>query len=240
LQAAAHLPGSAPEVHFQLAAVLRSLGDASMAENQTKLYQQELAERAQHDQLVSLSAQASQKLEAGDAAGAADVERMILEKFPNEAVHWYDLSLALDRLSDFPGETAALEHAVTLRPDFALAWNELGYLKAQASQNGEAEADLRRAVSLAPQFAEAQNNLGSLLVQEGKVDEAEQYFRLALESNPRYVDAWINLAASLAERSRFPGARLAIESALRLQPQNESAIQLLHMLPSGPDEEAHP
>lgn len=240
LEHAATMPDASPEVHFQLAGVLRTLGDTTAAETQLKLYQQKLGERARHDQLVSLSAQASRKLAAGDAAGAAEVERSILKAFPEEAVHWYDLSLALDRLGDVAGERKALEQAVHLRPVFAMAWNQLGYLALRAGDEARAEAAFRTAVSSAPQYAEAESNLGSLLAQGGKDAEAEAHFRSALDANPRYTEAWINLAASLASRERFAEARSAAESALKLEPGNAEAAQLLHMLPPNASPEVHP
>ncbi len=232
LQTAESLPEAEPEVHFQLAGVDRELGDAAGAEAQTRQYKEALSKRASRDELISLSAQAAQKLASGDAAGAASVERTILGKFPDEAVHWYDLALALDRTGDTKGEMDALRQAVGRRPGFALAWNQLGYLQLRAGEGSEAEADFRKAIAASPQYAEAESNLGSFLMEQGHEAEAETYFRSAVQANPLYVEAWINLAASLAERERFPEARRAAESALRVDPANSEAKRLISMLPS--------
>lgn len=233
LEIAAKLPEATPEVHFQLAGVLRASGDAAAADAESKLYQAKLAQRAKHDEIVSLSSQASQKLAAADAAGAAMIERHILEITPDDPIHWYDLGLALDATHDYAGEAGALQQAVRLRPEMAPAWNALGYLEAQAGHDAEAEVDLRRAIAAAPGFGEAENNLGSLLVKQGKDADAEPYFRSAIEANPRSTDAWMNLAVTLADRSRFPEARKAAESALRVEPENAEASRLLQMLPQG-------
>lgn len=224
------LAGASPEVHFQLAGVLRSMGEAEAADDQRKLYQQQLAERAARDELISLSAQASQKLASGDAVGAVTAEQQIVSKFPNDAVHWYDLGLALDAVGDAKQEVQALQHAVQLRPGFAVALNQLGYLQARAGEAGQAEQSFRKALVSAPQYAEAENNLGSLLAEQGRDTEAEQYFRSALEANPRFTDAWINLAASLAAKGSLTEARHAAESAMLIQPGNHDAQQLLVML----------
>ena len=231
---AAKLPDAGAEVHFQLASVLRASGDADGADAEMKVYQQRLAARARHDELVSLSAQAAQKLEAGDASGAADVERSILGRFPDEAVHWYDLALALDRLGDARGEATALQHAVALQPGFAMALNQLGYLEARSGETKQAEAAFRAAIASAPQYAEGQNNLGSLLAEAGRDQEAQTYFRAALAANPRLVDGWINLAASLAAGGEYGEARKAAEGAMRLQPGNPDAKRLLDLLASAP------
>lgn len=234
LAKAASLPGSSPDVHFQLAGVERSQGETAAAGEEMKLYQQRLASQASHDELVSLSAQASQKLRTGDAAGAAALERQILSKYPDDAVHWYDLALALDAAQDLPLELDALQHAVHLRPDFAVALNQLGFLQARAGKKAEAEASLRAAVAAAPQYAEAQNNLGSLLSEAGRDAEAETCFRSATAANPRAVDAWINLAATLAARGQYGEARGAVKSALLVQPGNQDAERLSAMLAEAP------
>ena len=231
LARAAAMPDAAPEVHFQLAGVLRAMGDGEGAAKELAVYQEKLHARAEHDQLVSLSAQAWQKLSSGDAAEAAKLERKILKDFPDEAVHWYDLALALDQLGDVEGESTALSEAVRLRPAFATAWNQLGYLDMRSGQPEKAVEAFHSAISSAPQFAEAENNLGSLLAQEGKDAEAEGYFRSALDANPRCSEAWVNLAAILAANRRFADARAAVESALRIEPHNAEATELLNLLP---------
>lgn len=233
LEEAAKLPDATPEIHFQLAGVLRASGDAVAADAESKLYQAKLAQRAKHDEMVSLSSQASQKLASGDAAGAVAIERQILEISPDDPIHWYDLGLALDATKDYLGEASALQQAVRLRPEMAPAWNALGYLEAQAGLDAAAEADLRKAIAAAPGFAEAENNLGSLLVRQGKDADAEPHFRSAIDANPRSTEAWINLAVTFADRSRFSEARQAAEGALRVDPGNTEATQLLHMLPQG-------
>ncbi|HEY0786687.1 MAG TPA: tetratricopeptide repeat protein [Acidobacteriaceae bacterium] len=233
LQRAEKIDGSSPDVHFQLARVLRASGEAVAAKQQMDLYEEKLRSRAVHDQVVSLAAQAAQRLAAGDAAAAAEAEKEILKLSPDDAVHCYDLALALDQLGDLAAERAALERAVAAQPDFAVAYNQLGYLAIRAGDDTAAERFFRRAIASAPQYAEAESNLGSLLAKQGKDVEAEGHFRTAVAANPRYTDAWINLAASLASRSEFAEARSAAERALKIEPANADAATLLAMLPGG-------
>ena len=231
LEKAMALDDSGADVHFQLAGVLRSLNDVPGSKKQMDLYQEKLRNRALRDQTISLAAQASQRLAAGDAPGAIAAENEILKIRPDDAVHYYDLSLAEDQLQDFLAEQSALEHAISLQPDFAQAYNQLGYLAVRRNDTAAAEQCFRKAVASAPQYAEAESNLGSLLAHEGRDAEAEQYFRSATSANPRYTEAWINLAASLAARSKFPEARDAVRHALQLDPSNADAAQLLALLP---------
>jgi tetratricopeptide (TPR) repeat protein len=235
LEKAMVLDDAGPDVHFQLASVLRSLNHAADAKQQMEIYEEKLRSRSLRDQTVSLAAQAAQKLATGDAAGAIEAENEILKILPDDAVHYYDLSLAEDRLEDFSAEQSALERAVALRPDFAQAYNQLGYLAIRGNDSAAAEQYFRKAISSAPQYAEAESNLGSLLAKEGKDAESEQYFRSAVSANPRYTEAWINLAASLAARSMFTEAREAIQNALRVEPHNVDAAHLLALLPATED-----
>lgn len=232
IEEAIRIDDSGADVHFQLAGVLRSLNDTAGAKKQMEIYQEKLRSRALHDQTISLAAQAAQKLAAGDAAGAVEAENEILKILPEDAVHFYDLSLAEDRMEDFAAEQVALKRAVELRPDFALAYNQLGYLAIRDNDETAAAGYFQKAIASAPQYAEAESNLGSLLAREGKDAEAEQYFRAAVAANPRYTDAWINLAASLAARSMFTEAREAVHNALRVEPTNPDAVKLLALLPS--------
>jgi cytochrome c-type biogenesis protein CcmH/NrfG len=57
-------------------------------------------------------------------------------------------------------------------------------------------------------------------------------FRSAVSANPRFIRAWVNLAATLASESRFPEAREAVESALKIDPQDLDALRLRKMLAS--------
>jgi tetratricopeptide (TPR) repeat protein len=230
LEQAERLDSSSPDVHFQLAGVLRSLNDTTGAKTQMESYEDKLRQRATHDQVISLSAQASQQLAAGDATAAAATENTILKLSPEDAIHYFDLSLALDQLGDFDAERAALEHAVSSLPDFAEGYNQLGYLAVRRGDDAAAEQFFRKAIASAPQYAEAESNLGSLLAKQGKDVEADQYFRTAVAANPRYTDAWINLAASLAERSKFGDARAAAANAVRIDPKNADAAELLKMI----------
>ena len=232
LEEAMALDDSGADVHFQLAGVLRALNNPEAAKKQMDIYREKLQSRALHDQTVSLAAQAAQKLAAGDAAGAVETENEILKILPGDAIHYYDLSLAEDRLEDFAAEQSALQHAIELRPDFALAYNQLGYLAIRNNDATAAEGYFRKAIASAPQYAEAESNLGSLLAREGKDADAEQYFRAAVAANPRYTDAWINLAASLAARSLFAEAKDAVQNALRVEPGNPDAARLLLLLPA--------
>ena len=91
---------------------------------------------------------------------------------------------------------------------------------------------LERAVQDNPDFAPARNQLGYVLSQLGEIAPAEEQFREAVKAAPNYVSAWISLAATLASQSKYPEARQAIESALKIDPENRDAQELRNSLPA--------
>jgi Tfp pilus assembly protein PilF len=104
----------------------------------------------------------------------------------------YRLAQVLNDLNDTEGERTALEQAVKIDPNLALAQFQLGILD---SRNGDTAG-------------------------------AEQQFRIALAASPGYVQAWIALAATLAAESRIPDALQAVDSALRIAPDDSDALEL--------------
>ena len=86
LETAMALDDSGADVHFQLAGVLRSLNDVADSKKQMVIYEEKLQKRALRDETISLTAQAAQRLAAGDATGAIEAENEILKILPEDAV----------------------------------------------------------------------------------------------------------------------------------------------------------
>jgi Flp pilus assembly protein TadD len=135
LEKAIELGANSAQVHFELAKVLRTLGETEEAQRQLKLYQQTLKEES--DQSLAV-------LKATEAAEAAKPETTgrppisiakPAQAEPNDAALPYRLALVLRDLGDGPGErTAALEQAIAIDPDLFAAQYALGYLEFQAGR----------------------------------------------------------------------------------------------------------
>ncbi|MGA8742624.1 MAG: tetratricopeptide repeat protein [Terracidiphilus sp.] len=111
-------------------------------------------------------------------------------------------------------------------------------------QSGDAEgerAQLEAAVKLDPKFAAAQSELGYLLSRSGDTAGAIDRFKLAVDAAPEWVEAWINLAAQLAIGGQYTDARIAVDNALKLDPENAQARKLSDRLAQDPAaQQAHP
>jgi len=120
---------------------------------------------------------------------------------------------------------AAQPGNVGLAYRLALALNATGDIAGE-------RATLEQAVQTDPEFSLAQYQLGALEFRNGEVDVAEQQFRLAVKSTPSFVQAWVALAACLAVEYRVEEAQEAVAQALRLEPNNASALSLSKKLPA--------
>jgi tetratricopeptide (TPR) repeat protein len=114
---------------------------------------------------------------------------------------------------------AAQPGNVGLAYRLALALHAMGDIAAE-------RATLEQAIQTDPEFSLAQYQLGALEFRNGEVHGAEQQFRLALKSTPSFIQAWVALAACLAVEYRVEEAQDAVAQALRLEPNNASALSL--------------
>jgi len=199
LQKAIELDPTEPESHFELAKVLRKLGETDVAQQQLVLYQKQVKDKSDQTIAAQKSTQAAEAARAGDKQKAAALYREAIAALPGNAGLPYQLALVLADLNDIEGERAALEQAVRIDPNFALAQFQLGILD---SRNGDAGG-------------------------------AEQQFRLAIKTSPGYVQAWIALASTLAVESRIPDALQAVDSALKIDPNNTQGLELRKNLVAG-------
>ncbi len=131
LQKAIELGATEPEAHLELSKALRTLGETAEADEQLKLYQQAIQGKTNREIAASKSADAEQALDKGDSQKAVSLYREALEATPQDAVLEYKLAIALDRAGDETGERAALEQAIQIDPNLAVAQNQLGYLVLQ-------------------------------------------------------------------------------------------------------------
>jgi len=178
-----------PAVRFEYAKVLRTLGETALATEQLKLYQQEQKAQADRTLAASKMAQADKELADGNAQRAAALYRDALTAVPDSALLSYKLSVALDQAGDTAGERTALEKAVQIDPNMAIAHRQLGYLASTSGDFASAEAQFREAVRAAPGYTEAWISLAATLGTESRFEEAQQAVQRALEIEPQNANA---------------------------------------------------
>jgi tetratricopeptide (TPR) repeat protein len=186
-----------PQVRFEYANLLRTLGETKLAGEQLKLYQEEQQATADRTLAASKMAQADKELADGDPKKAAALYRDAVAAVPENAMLSYKLSLALDRIGDTTAEREALQKAVQIDPAMAVAHYQLGYLAFSSGDFATAEEQFREAVRAAPGYTDAWISLAATLATESRHPEAQLAVQRALEIDPQNSNA-IQLQKDLA------------------------------------------
>ncbi len=202
LQKALDLGATEPEVHLELAKALRSLGETQAATEEFNTYQRVLRQRQNQAMAASKTAQGDKEMSAGNPQRAADFYREALEATPDDAQLNYKLAAALDMAGDIPAERLALEKAIQINPDLAVAQNQLGFLASKTGDSQTAEKHFREAVRAAPSFTEAWVNLAAALGLQSRFPEAQEAVSSALRLDPNNPQALLlreTLAKAMAQ-----------------------------------------
>ena len=151
-------------------------------------------------------------------------ERMVLARQSFDAAHMF--------LEQGNAEQAILrlQEAATLDPWLADAQNDLGVLLLKAGEVTVAEIYLRLAVGLRPDDAGASGNLAAAYISLGRTEDAIKTYLALLERQPENVDALTWLASVANETGNVRMAIKYAERAVKADPGNESASQLLAKL----------
>jgi protein O-GlcNAc transferase len=150
-------------------------------------------------------ADATRRLQAGDADGAAARFRQALTTAPE----WTDalalLGAAHCLRGEWPAAITATARAIRLSGPPG-AWSNRGVALRACGRLTEAADAFRHAAALRPEHREALNNLGVVYHALGREAQAVTAFRCALALSPDYVDARNNLAVVEQGRSDLSAA----------------------------------
>jgi tetratricopeptide (TPR) repeat protein len=151
LQTAIHLDPYLTEARVTLAQALANAGAKDEARQQQAEVERINALRANMGRALVLIEAASDRMRAGDSAGALDRLREAVAASPSSAEAQYQLGRVLRGVPDRSRESeAALLQAVQIDPHHAPAYYELGMVRASLGDTRGAAADLQRATELAP------------------------------------------------------------------------------------------
>ena len=189
LDQAVALGDDQPEVEYALAQTLKRLGDTAEAQEKLRIYQQLKKTRSDAVQAAGKSEMADQAMAEGNPSRAAALYQEAIDLTPNEAILYYKLSQARDKIKDFAGEKTSLERAIQLNPNLAEAQNQMGYLTDRAGDLGKAETYFRAAIRVSPSYVVAWMNLAATLAGEEKWQDARQVLSHVTEIDPNNVQA---------------------------------------------------
>jgi Flp pilus assembly protein TadD len=189
LEKAVELGADEPQVHFELAKALRSLGQTAEADRQLDIYKAKLKAESDESAAVLKATQAAEAEKAGDKEKAARLYREASSLEPSDAELAYRLAQVLAELGDTAAERAALEQAIGANPGLVQAQYDLGYLDFKAGDYSQAEQHFRRTVEAVPENARAWISLAATLGAESRIEEAKAAVANALRIEPNNAGA---------------------------------------------------
>lgn len=233
LEEAAKLDPNRYTIHFKLGCTLEQLQDNKGAKEQLeKAIELDPTESESRIELAKVL----HKL------GEADASQQQLLLFQKQLKDKSDQAMAAQkstqaaealRVGDKHTAVALYREAVAILPNNAGLLYQLALVLADLNDTKGERATLEQAITADPTFALAQYQLGYLDSRDGDKAGAEQRLRQAIKASPGYVQAWIALAATLAADSRIPDALEAVDSALKIAPDNSEALELRKDLVAG-------
>jgi Tetratricopeptide repeat len=117
-------------------------------------------------------------------------------------------------------------------PDNSETLFALGNLRFAQNDRAAAQSFYRAVLNVDPQHKGAFNNLGVIALDASRLDEAEAWFRRAEDVDPRNAKTHFLLAKTLLARNDRDNARVEIEMALKLNPDQPEFNALKEQLES--------
>lgn len=145
-------------------------------------------------------------LKRGDYKTAVPLLQLLIRMEPGDALHFYNLGMALSDMGQLPKAQEILRESIRLDPQNINAIVALGVAQARGGDLSAAIATLKLAVKEAPDNPWAQRNLGGCLLQAGELEEGEVHLRTSVELAPDDQQALVGLGQALEKLDRLEEA----------------------------------
>lgn len=157
-------------------------------------------------------------------ARALEIIRAGRDRHPQDAALALAEAEVLREGGDLEGAETVLRDALAAAPENPEVANQLAITQAQAGRADEARATLEAAAQQNPQArAVLERNLAQLLLEAGQNEAAIGTLEPLLERAPEDADLYTLYGVALGGAGRFDQALNALDEALRLAPDSESA-----------------
>lgn len=186
------------------------------------------------------AASAIEALRAGRDDEAITKLNDVVTKLPTCSDCYYNLGLAYTHKQDWSSAEAALKKAIELKPANPDPYNGLANVYNAQKRFDEALAMNQKATELAGSApgggagggAEAIYNQGVVLFNAGKYAEAKTQFENATKADANNANAWYQLGMTNLNLGQIPDAVTALETFLKLAPNDPKAAQVNGSLPA--------
>jgi tetratricopeptide (TPR) repeat protein len=134
------------------------------------------------------------------------------------SLDYYNTGIEAERAGDLVRAQKNLEIAYAYVPENSEINFALGNLWLEKGDRGRAKEFYRAAIRINARHSSAFNNLGVLAMDEQRWELAGRFFTASLQIEPDDARTWYQLARVRKKLNDLPGAREAIERALKLKP----------------------
>jgi tetratricopeptide (TPR) repeat protein len=117
-----------------------------------------------------------------------------------------------------PESLSALNQALTVNPDSAIAYNVLAYLNLYRKDEKKAEESLKKSLSLNKSLFDAQAFLANLYFKQKRYDEAAKEYEKLIQINKRVATSWNNLGWTYFYMSQYDKAIPAFNESKQINP----------------------
>lgn len=214
-----------PEAHNNLGELLAQRGDLAAARAE---FQRALALWSDYPE--ARNNLGNIYLSEGNPALAQAEYQAALRGKPEFAEALSNLGYSYLLAKDWAAARRAYERLLAQAPDDPVALRNLGYALLQTNDAAGARPYFEKLAERVPQDASAWASLGSVYLQLERADDAVAAHRRAVALQPGEAGYWSGLALALARAGRLAEARQAGEEALRRDPANAQARELLRGL----------
>lgn len=226
--------------HYALALTYRTLGKASEAEEQLRLFEKNktgvppsgdplLAEVRALNHSATYQMQYGTELEKqGKLEESAAAHEKALEIDPSLVQAHINLIELYGRLGQFNKAEENYRAAIRIDPGYAESYYNYGVLLLSAEKYSQAEEAFQKTIEINPFHAGAHNNLGYLLERQGNFPEAEAEYRKAIENKPSDRQAHFNLGRILVNQKKFQKGIQELKKTL--EPEDENTPRYIYAL----------
>lgn len=162
--------------------------------------------------------------QAGVCDEAVQFFKLYVEAHPYCKEAWYCLGFAYRALGMAEKAVDALEFAVAIDKNYAMAYFELSHAQEDAMHIGDAATTLIRLLDLAVDRGEVYRALGELYTRQDNFETAMLYFKKAVVENESDAYALAGLATCYLRLGDLSMAMSYVKKALNVDPENADAL----------------
>jgi len=169
-------------------------------------------------QVLMLTDQAEQQLEAGRVDEAVQTARRAKNLGLNQGRTWHVFARALEAQGDFAAASTAYDRALETKVPVGALSGGMARVALRLGDYAKAEGLLTAHLELAPATAEIVADLALAQTRLMAFDRAHETLKTALEAAPGEPLLWLTLAQLLCVQGRHAQAVVFFEESLRLDP----------------------